>query len=86
MLWQHGEKELEKSLEFLNCYHPTIKFAANYARKEINFLDISVREKNSQLVTDLYIKQQTRINIYMLVPVTFITLKNPYVKSGITLK
>ena len=25
MLWQHGEKELEKFLEFLNYYHPTIK-------------------------------------------------------------
>ena len=23
MLWQLGEKELEKFLEFLNCYHPT---------------------------------------------------------------
>ena len=51
MLWQHGEKELEK---FLNCYHPTIKFTANYLRKEI--LDVSVRKKNNQLVTDLYIK------------------------------
>ena len=30
MLWEHGEKELEKLLEFLNCYHPTIKFTANY--------------------------------------------------------
>ena len=56
MLWQHGEKELEKFLEFLNCYHPTIKFTANYSRKDINFLDVSVRKKNNQLVTDLYIK------------------------------
>ena len=45
MLWQHGEKELEKFLEFLNCYHPTIKFTANYSRKEVNFLDVSVKEK-----------------------------------------
>ena len=40
MLWQHGEKELEQILEFLNCYHPTIKFIANYSQEEINFLDI----------------------------------------------
>ena len=60
MLWHHGERELEKFLEFLNCYHPTTKFTANYSRKEIeterNFLDVSVRKKNNQLVTDLYIK------------------------------
>ena len=56
MLWQHGEKELEKFLEFLNCYHPTIKFTTSYSRKEINFLEVSVRKKNIQLVTDLYIK------------------------------
>ena len=56
MLRQHGEKELEKSLEFLNCYHTTIKFTANDSREEINFLDVLVRKKNSQPVTDLYIK------------------------------
>ena len=26
MLWQHGEKELKKFLDILNCYHPSIKF------------------------------------------------------------
>ena len=56
MLWQHDEKELEMFLEFLNCYHPTIKFTASYSQKEINFLDLSVRKENNQLATDLYIK------------------------------
>ena len=28
VLWQRGEKVLEKFLEFLNCYHPTMKFTA----------------------------------------------------------
>ena len=56
MLWQHGEKELEKFLEFLNCYHPTMKFTADYSREEIHFLDLSVRKTNNQLITDLYIK------------------------------
>ena len=56
MLRQHGEKELGKFLGFLNCYHPTIKFTASYSWKEINFLDVSIRKKNNQLVTDLYIK------------------------------
>ena len=78
MLWQHGEKELENFLEFLNCYHPTIKFTADYSRVEIHFLDVSVRKTNNQLVTDLYIKPTDTHQIYMLAPVTCITLKNPY--------
>ena len=56
LIWQHGEKELEKFLEILNCYHPTIKFTGNYSWEQINFLDVSVRKKNKQLVTNLYIK------------------------------
>ena len=35
VLWQHGGKELQRFLEFLNCYHPTLKFTANYSREEI---------------------------------------------------
>ena len=47
MLWQHGEKELKKFLQFQNCYHSTIKFTAIYSHKEINFLDVSVRIKKN---------------------------------------
>ena len=64
MLWQHGEKELEQILEFLNCYHPTIKFVANYSQEEINFLDISVWKTNNQLAPDLYI-QPTNTHQYL---------------------
>ena len=56
MLWQHGEEELKKFLDALNCYHPTIKFTAEYSREKINFLDVNVIRKGNQLVTDLYIK------------------------------
>ena len=56
MMWEHGEEELQKFLEILNCYHPTIKFTAEYSRAKINFPDITVIKKGSQFVTDLYIK------------------------------
>ena len=56
MMWEHGEEELQKFLETLNCYHPTIKFTAEYSRAKINFLDVTVIKKGNQLVTDLYIK------------------------------
>ena len=45
ILLQHGDKKLKNFLEFLNCYHPTIKLTANYSWKEINFLDVSVKKK-----------------------------------------
>ena len=35
MMWEHGEKELQKFLETLNCYHPTVKFTAEYSRAKI---------------------------------------------------
>ena len=56
MLWQHGEDELKKFLEALNCYHPSIKFTWDYSREKINFLDVEVIKKDNQLITDLYIK------------------------------
>ena len=56
MLWQHGEKELKKFLDILNCYHPSIKFVWDYSREKINFLDVNVIRKDNQLITDLYIK------------------------------
>ena len=45
ILWEHGEQELKKFLETLNCYHPAI-----------NFLDVTVVKKDNQNVTDLYVK------------------------------
>ena len=56
MLWQYGEKRLEKFLEILNSFHPTIKFTSNNSREKIRFLDVEVRKKGTQLVTDLDIK------------------------------
>ena len=56
MLWQHSEIKVKRFLEFLNCYQPTITFTANYSRGEM-FLDVSVRQKDNILVTDLNIKQ-----------------------------
>ena len=56
IMWEHGEEELEKFLEILNCYHPTIKFTAEYSRAKINFPDITVIKKGNQFVTYLYIK------------------------------
>ena len=56
MMLEHGEEELKKFLENLNCFHPTIKFTAECSRTNVNFLDVTVMKKGNQLVTNLYVK------------------------------
>ena len=56
MVWENGEEKLKKFLETLNCYHPAIKFTAEYSRVKINFLGFTVMKKGNQLKTDLYVK------------------------------
>ena len=36
-VWEHGEESLEKFLNKLNTFHPTIKFTAEYSKEAINF-------------------------------------------------
>ena len=60
---------------FLNCYHPTVKFTAEYSRTKTNFLLGVVMKKGNRLVFDLYVNRQTYINIFMLARVTFLVEK-----------
>ena len=54
MLWEHGEDSLKQFIETLNACNPTIKCTAEWLKEEINFIDVSVR--NRQFETDLHIK------------------------------
>ena len=42
-IWEHGEESLEKFINKLNSFHSTIKFAAEYSKETINFLDVNIR-------------------------------------------
>ena len=55
-IWEHGEESLEKFLNKLNSFHPTIKFTAEYSKGTINFLDVNIRLVGGQLMTDLFVK------------------------------
>ena len=55
-IWEHGEESLEKFLNKLNSFHPTIKFTAEYSKEAINFLDVSIRLVEGELMTDLFVK------------------------------
>ena len=55
-VWECGEKSLEKFLDQLNTFHPTIKFTAEYSEEAINFLDVNARLVDGELMTDLFVK------------------------------
>ena len=55
-IWEHGEESLEKSLNKLNTFHPTINFIAEHSKEEINFLDVNIRLVEGELMTDLFVK------------------------------
>ena len=73
--WWKRTQEVFRISELLS---PTIKFTANYSRKEINFLDFSVWKKNNQLVIDLHRKPTDTHQYLHASSCHFITLKNPY--------
>ena len=41
-IWEHGEESLEKFLDKLNNFHPTITFTSEYSKETINFLDVNI--------------------------------------------
>ena len=55
-IWEHGEESLEKFLNKLYSFHPTIKFTAEYSKETINFLDVNIRLVRGDLMTDLFVK------------------------------
>ena len=59
-IWTDGLEKLQDFFEFLNAFHPTIKFTMDYSYETINFLDVQVCKKNSTLETDLYCKDTNR--------------------------
>ena len=82
ILSQHGEKGLNKFLEILNSYHPTIKFTAIYSKEKVSFLDVEVIKKGNQLVTDLYIKPtDTHQYLHTSSCQVFHYKKNPYLTA-----
>ena len=57
---RNGEESLEKFLNKLNSFHPTITFTAEYSKETINFLDVNIRLVEEELMTDLFVKPTDR--------------------------
>ena len=42
LIWEHSKEELEKFIENLNKFHPTIKFTYDISETTVSFLDVKV--------------------------------------------
>ena len=56
MLWNGPRKPLEDFLNYLNEFHPSIKFGWKISKHKASFLDCDVINENNKLKTDVYQK------------------------------
>ena len=56
LLWTGTKSDLEQFSQFLNAFHPTIKFTVSSSPTSIPFLDILIKLENGYLSTDLFTK------------------------------
>ena len=58
-IWLHGIDSLLLFLDYINNFHPTIKFTLEHSLDSINFLDVTISKNplnDSKLTTELFIK------------------------------
>lgn len=56
-IYRATEDEVTTHIEYLNSYHPTIKFTSNMSRDSIDFLDVTIfRKPDNSIGTKLYTK------------------------------
>ena len=55
-IWEHGEESLKVFIEQVNMFHSTVKFTAEYLKKEVNFLDVNIKLIDGELKADLFVK------------------------------
>ena len=54
-IWTEGFERLKDFYQYLDSFHPTIKFTMEFSKEQINFLDVNITEKGT-LQADLYCK------------------------------
>ena len=55
-VWLEGEDKLLQFMKKLNEFHPSLKFAYEYSRTKVNFLDVVVKIDAGQLISSPYFK------------------------------
>ena len=77
-LWEDGENKLKSFIDKSNKVHPTFKFAAEWSKTSIIFLDVTVSLIEGAIETDLLLSLQTVISIYNLARATLFVVKRVY--------
>ena len=63
LIWTGSEQQFEEFFEFLNSFHPTIKFDEPQHEKDGNyceFLDLKISIKDGKISTDLFRKETSK--------------------------
>ena len=55
-LWEQGEEKLKSFIDNISKMHPIIKFTADWAKRSVNFLDVTASIAEGIIETDLYVK------------------------------
>ena len=66
MIWNHSEEDLQKFINSLNNFHPTIKFTYTASTTHASFLDVNVIQKkpDNTISTNVQVKE-TNIHQYV---------------------
>ena len=56
LIWKHGRKQRELLLNYLNEFHPNLKFTNETYQTSVNFVDLNISRKDDAISTDLHIK------------------------------
>ena len=65
IVWNHGQDTWNEFANYLNSFHPTIKFTSEISKTSVSYLDTTVSVINGKLETDLYTKPTDTFN-YLL--------------------
>ena len=57
VIWDQGEENLKRFINFLNESHDSIKFTAEYSKNSVTFLDTKIHVENNDIYTELYTKE-----------------------------
>ena len=51
-IWKNSEESLKVFIQQVNIFHSTIKFTAEYSKKQVNFLDVTIKLIDGEIKAD----------------------------------
>jgi hypothetical protein len=64
IIWLHTEQEFDEFLQYINGFHPSIKFTAEVSLTSVDFLDVHVTRTTQGLTTSVFSKP-TDAHLYL---------------------